>query len=149
MSINDLFMSRDKKKRLSHVCNLVALSRMDGVMTLDEQEIILEVAENSGMTQEELDKILEHPEEVKSCIPRKKSERIEQLYDLVMLMMVDGVIDEMELALCHVVAEKMGFDSEIVDVMVASIIDMITHEVVFEAGVQKIMEDIGLIDDEE
>ena len=148
MSIKDLFMSGDKKKRISHVCNLVALSRMDGVMTPDEQEVILEVAEEAGMTQEELDKILEHPEEVKFYLPRKKSERIEELYDLVMLMMVDGDINEMEMALCHVVAEQMKFDPEVIDAMVSEIMDMIVHEVVFDAGIQKIMEDIGVSDEE-
>ena len=85
---------------------------------------------------------------MKFYLPRKKSERIEELYDLVMLMMVDGDIDEMEMALCHVVAEQMKFDPEVIDTMVSEIMDMIVHEVVFDAGIQKLMEDIGVSDEE-
>ena len=142
-------MSRDKKKRISHVTNLIALSQMDGVMTPEEQEIILDVAEESGMTQEELDKILAHPEDVKFYKPRKEVDRIEELYDLVALMMVDGDIDEDEMALCHLVAEKMGFEPAVINLMVADLMHMVAKEVVFEAGVQKILEDIGFTGDEE
>lgn len=144
MSIKDLFKRRDRKKRTSHMRNLVALSYIDGTMSPEEQEIILQIAEMSGMTQEELDHVMEKPDEIKFYVPRKTSERIEEIYDMVTLMMIDGEISDQELLLCKLVAEKMHFDPAIIDAMIDDIIDMIAHDIIFDAGVQKIMDNAGI-----
>ncbi len=41
--------------------------------------------------------------------PETYKERIEQLYDMVIVMMVDGEITEIELLFCKAVAEALGF----------------------------------------
>ncbi len=149
MSIKTLFMSGDKKKRMSHVRNLIALSYMDGVMTSEEKEVILSCAAEMGMTPDELAQIIDDPSQITFYVPRKTSERIEEIYDMVLLMMSDGEMDEREIQLCKAVAEKMHLDPEIVDAIVKDIVEMITDDIVYEAGVRKIMEDAGLDDDED
>ncbi len=149
MSIKNLFTCGDKKKRISHVRNLVSLAYTDGVMSPEEQEIILQIAERSGMTQEELDFVMEKPDEIKFYVPRKTSDRIEEIYDMVTLMMIDGGISDQEMLLCKLVAEKMHFDPVVIDVMIDDIVDMIARDIVFEAGVQKIMDKAGIPSNED
>ncbi len=149
MSIKNLFTSGDKKKRISHVRNLVALSYTDGIMSPEEQEIILQIAERSGMTQEELDFVMEKPDQIEFYVPRKTSDRIEEIYDMVALMMIDGGISDQEMLLCKLVAEKMHFDPVVIDVMIDDMVDLIARDIVFEAGVRKIMDNAGISEEKE
>lgn len=138
MGFWDIFDSRDKKERLSHIKNLLALACADGHLTKDEVSLIFRIGVNAGLTPEELNRILERPDSVKFCPPETYKERIEQLYDMVMVMMVDGEISEREVAFCKMIAMELGFSHQIIDQMVRDLIEMVVRGVALEVALQRL-----------
>lgn len=138
MKFIELFDSRDKKKRLSHIRNLVALACADGSLDKNEVELILRIGLSAGLTYEELQRIMKRPESIAFYTPNSYRERIEQLFDMIMVMMVDGKLHENEIALCKLTAIKLGFEHQIIDKMVHDIIEMIEKGIAVEIALDRL-----------
>jgi uncharacterized tellurite resistance protein B-like protein len=138
MALLDLFDSRDKKKRLSHIKNLVALAASDGEIDKRELELIFNIGTKIGLSTEELQRIIQRPNSISFSIPNTFGEKIEQLYDMVLVMMIDGEIHENEVALCKFVAMKLGFRHQIIDKMVLDVIEMIAKGIALEIVLSKL-----------
>ena len=123
MKINELFESRDKKKRLSHMRNLFAIACADGSLDESEKKLLSHIGANHGLTTQELTKIINRPDSIDFTIPETKGERIEQLFDMVLIMMANGDLHEKEMSLCRVFAIKLGYDPTIIDKIVDDIWD--------------------------
>ena len=140
MNLVELFDSRDKKKRLSHVKNLVGLALADGNRDEDEMSLIFAISLKGGLTQSELKRIFDRPESIEFTPPDSFRERIEQLYDMVLLMMIDGEIHEKEMDLCKLTAIRLGFKSKIIDKIILELIDKIERGIVAEEALTRLME---------
>lgn len=132
MKLLELFDSRDKKKRMSHIKNLLALAFADGHFDDNERDLITRIGINSGLKLDEVDRIFNRPESVKFYPPESFKERAEQIYEMVLLMMIDGEIDANEIVFCKFMAEKLGFRHQIIDVLVKDIINAIAEGIAFE-----------------
>jgi hypothetical protein len=128
----ELFDSGDKKKRLSHVKNLVVVALADGSIEKRELEMIFQIGIRAGLKPEELKRIIERPDSVEFFPPSTFRERIEQLYDMVLVMLINGEIDTNEVLFCKAVAIKIGFKPAIIDKMVQDIIDAIVKGLAFD-----------------
>jgi uncharacterized tellurite resistance protein B-like protein len=124
MGLLNLF-GGDRKKRLSHIKNLVALSALDGQIDKSEIDFIIKVGTRSGLKKTELLKILKYPESVSFRPPNTLEERIDQLYDMVLLMMVDGHIHDNEMAFCKITAQRLGIKKEVIDELVNEVVSKI------------------------
>ena len=133
MSIRDLFNSRDKKKRLSHIRNLVLLAQADGHTDAEEVDLILRIGGSAGLTQDELLRILKDPIKVPFYRPETFQERLEQLYDMVVVMLVDGEINTNEMEWCKIIAGSLGFKAAIIDVIVTAVLDAVVKGILFDA----------------
>jgi uncharacterized tellurite resistance protein B-like protein len=138
MSILEIFDGRDKKERLSHMRNLIVLSLSDNTPSREEFEIITKVGARIGLEEADLKRILERPESIEFIAPKNDDERIEQLYDMVAVMMVDGKIDSREVNYCKSIAIKLGFMPEVIDDMVAELMDLIVEGIAVEIVKSKI-----------
>lgn len=125
MALIDLFDSGDKKKRLSHIKNLVALAASDGEIDKNELDLIFKVGARVELSRDELLRIIQRPSSIDFKAPDNFRERIVQLYDMVLIMMIDGEIHDNEIALCKITAMRLGFKHQIIDKMVVDVIDMI------------------------
>ncbi|MEJ7662590.1 MAG: TerB family tellurite resistance protein [Hymenobacter sp.] len=56
-----------------------------------------------------------------SDLPTTDSDRFDQIFDLVDMMLSDGIVDENEMDFCIMMAEKLGFRKAIVGVLVRKI----------------------------
>ncbi len=126
MSAMDLKNRGDRKKMISHVRNLVALAYADGKFSDEERQYVANVAIEVGMTSDEMKQIINNPESIGFIIPENDIEKIEQLYDLILLMMIDGNLNENEMIFCRAMAIKMKIPYQVVDEMVAKVINFIT-----------------------
>lgn len=127
MAFIDLFDSADKKKKLSHIKNLVVLAASDGEIDKSEFDLILSIGKRIGLSPDELHRIVKRPDSVNFRAPDSVRLRIEQLLEMVFVMMVDGEIHENEVALCKLTAMRLGFKPQVIDKMVKDIIDMIVQ----------------------
>ncbi len=142
MKILELFDSGDKKKRLSHIKNLVALACADGNLERVEMDLITKIGIRAGLQVEELKRIFERPQSIEFYPPNTNQERIAQLYDMVLVMMVNGEIDENEVVFCKIMATKLGFKQSIIDKMVADTIDLISKGIAAEIALSRLLNQV-------
>ena len=140
MGLSDLFNSYDKKKRRSHFKNLFSIARADGNVDRAEMDLVIGLAEKFHMSTEEVTRIIRNPEDIPLITPKTAEERMEHLYDLINVMMVDGRIDEKELFLCKSLALKLGCSEETIDGLLRDLIEQAINRIPPEKTVEKLLE---------
>jgi uncharacterized tellurite resistance protein B-like protein len=112
-----------EQQRLGQLKNLVMLAAADGQVTDSELAVLLAVASRENITPDEFNKVIEDPDSVKIELPEDEETKLSYLRDMVAMMMVDGELDEQELAICKIYAMALGYRSSIVDGMIAGVVD--------------------------
>ncbi len=128
MGITDLFKKRDQSRLRNHLKNVVALANADGRLEESEMALIRKAATTAGVTQEELDALLAHADEIHLTVSGSVTQRIEQFYDLILMMLVDGEIEVHESQMCLDVAAILGFEDSMVKSLIGDVIESIHSE---------------------
>ena len=122
---NDINMNL---QRLGQLKNLVMLAAADGHLTDSELAVVLAVASRENITPEEFDQVLDNPDSVTITLPEDEDTKLAYLRDMVALMMIDGELDEQEMAICKIYAMALGYRGSIVDGMIAGIVESLDAE---------------------
>jgi hypothetical protein len=109
------FENEQAKKIKGHLLNLAALAKAR------EMNFILAVGKKNGLSQSEVQALVSGSKGTSNDLPTNDSERFDQIFDLVDMMLADGVVDETEMEFCIMMAEKLGFRKAIVGVLVRKI----------------------------
>ncbi|MFN3405467.1 MAG: TerB family tellurite resistance protein [Cytophagaceae bacterium] len=117
----DFFGNKNRRKYKDHIKNLIALARVDGIVSEPERDYIFKVGLKAGFKEEEIDEILHEAPNLEFKIPVNDGERFDQIFELVQLMLTDGVIEDNEMDFCIEMAEKLGFRKAIVGILVRKI----------------------------
>ena len=112
----EIFESKKTKLLKNHLRNLVALSSADGNIDDSEKEILIKIGTRNGLKKVEVEKIIDNPGNTNFVPATSDDERFEQIYDLVELMLADGIAEDNELHFCVEMAEKLGFRKAVVGV---------------------------------
>lgn len=112
-----------QRQRLGQLKNLVMLAAADGHMTDSELAVLIAVASREDITPEQFNNVIENPDSVSITLPEDEDTKLAYLRDMVAMMMVDGELDEQELAICKIYAMALGYRGSIVDGMIAGVID--------------------------
>jgi uncharacterized tellurite resistance protein B-like protein len=139
MGLLNLFNNYDKKKRRSHFKNLFAVARADGDVDRAEMDLVIGLAEKFHMSTDEVTKIIRDPEAVPLVTPKTPEERMEHLYHLITVMLVDGKIDQKELFLCKSLGVKLGCGEDAVDSVVRELIEMAMNSTPPEKAVERLV----------
>ncbi|MBC7391204.1 MAG: TerB family tellurite resistance protein [Opitutaceae bacterium] len=117
----EFFESKKTKLLKNHLRNLVALSSADGNIDDSEKDILIKIGTRKGLKKTEVEKIIENPGNTNFVPATSDDERFEQIYDLVELMLADGIAEDNELHFCVEMAEKLGFRKAVVGVLIRKI----------------------------
>ena len=115
------FENEQAKKIKSHLLNLAALAKADGHIDAREMNFILAVGKKNGISTSEVQALVSGSKGSTNDLPTTDSERFDQIFDLVDMMLADGIVDETEMDFCIMMAEKLGFRKAIVGVLVRKI----------------------------
>lgn len=115
------FESEETKKLKSHITNLGALAKIDGHLDPSEVNFIVSIGTRHGMKPKEVKSLLAGADKVIPQLPTNDSERFDQIYDLVEMMLADGIVDENEMDFCINMAVRLGFKKAVVGVLVRKI----------------------------
>jgi uncharacterized membrane protein YebE (DUF533 family) len=108
------FENEQAKKIKSHLLNLAALAKADGHIDAREMNFITAVGKK-------VQALVSGSKGANNDLPTTDSERFDQIFDLVDMMLADGIVDETEMDFCIMMAEKLGFRKAIVGVLVRKI----------------------------
>ena len=115
------FENAQAKKIKGHLLNLAALAKADGHIDEREMNFIVAVGKKNGLNAGKVRDLVSGAQGQSTDLPHTDSERFDQIFDLVDMMLADGVVDETEMEFCIVMAEKLGFRKAIVGVLVRKI----------------------------
>ena len=115
------FESEQAKKVKSHLLNLAALAKADGHIDSREMAFIKAVGKKNGVSGSDVESLIADSKGMSADIPDNDSDRFDQIFDLVDMMLADGIVDETEMDFCIMMAEKLGFRKAIVGVLVRKI----------------------------
>ena len=116
------------QQRLGQLKNLVMLAAADGKVTDSELAVLVAVASREDITPDEFNRVIEDPDSVTIDLPEDEDTKLAYLRDMVAMMMVDGELDEQELAICKIYAMALGYRGSIVDGMIAGVVDSLDAE---------------------
>lgn len=103
--------------KLEHFRNLVSLSAIDGKIEEVERVALSKIAFEQGLPLERLNLMLNRASEYIYLIPQNTEEKEMQLEEMIKLALVDGDFAPAELELIEMVAEKLGFTKEELDII--------------------------------
>jgi uncharacterized membrane protein YebE (DUF533 family) len=115
------FESEQNKKVRSHIQNLASLARVDGHIDEREMNFLVAVGKKNGLSNSEVRNVVSSSLNHTLVVPDNDSERFDQIFDLVDMMLADGIVDDNEMDFCIDMAEKLGFRKAIVGVLVRKI----------------------------
>ena len=126
--MNEEKNNTQEQQRLGQLKNLVMLASADERFTDSEMAVLLAVASRENITPEEFNRVIENPDSVSITLPEDEETKLAYLRDMVAMMMIDGELDEQELAICKLYAMALGYRGSIVDGMIAGVVDSLDAE---------------------
>ena len=93
---------------------LIKLANIDNDFAEDEKNMIYMVGKANGVTEEDIDNLLDNPESLPPVDDMSDNEKFEYLYSVVQLMKIDKEIYLSEIKYCEEVAEKLGFKKAVI-----------------------------------
>ncbi len=93
-SSNSVLLSKEQLK--NHILNLYLFALSDGEFAPEELEVILEIAEDKGISKQDFEQIVSNPAGVKFCKPTDFIQVLTLLYDFVLVILADGIIKKEE-----------------------------------------------------
>lgn len=115
------FESEETKKVKSHLTNLAALAKVDGHLDSSEIDFIVSIGTKHGMRSKDVKALLSSSQKIEFALPNNDSDRFDQIYDLVEMMLADGIVDENEMDFCIQMAARLGFKKSVVGILVRKI----------------------------
>ncbi len=98
----------------NHLRNLIALAKTDGNLHKDEEKMIYKLGEKYGLKDRQVASLLRSNKALDLYIPESDTEKMDQLYDVVMMVYADGVVEDSEVEFCEDMVDKFGYKKEIV-----------------------------------
>lgn len=132
MKKNERTNDPQELQRLGQLKNLVMLAAADGRVTDSELAVLLAVASRENISPDDFNRVIEDPDSITIDLPEDEDTKLAYLRDMVALMMVDGELEEQEIAICKIYAMALGYRSSIVDGMIAGVVDSLDAEAAAE-----------------
>lgn len=125
MGISDLYLSVGQKRNISHFANIVRIAKSDNQISPEEITFLSKVSKKYNISNEQFKDILKFPEKVPTIAHLDCVERIERLYDLLIMVKADQHVEDEEVAMLkriviglafplnrvnHIVNQSLSFD---------------------------------------
>ncbi len=112
MSIAEIFESGEKKQLKGHFRNLVFIAKADGIVSIEESDLLKKIAKHIGLSDEQANEILNNPSAIEINPPSQKEERYSRLINLIEMVNADNVFEEEELSLLKRYGIALGFTED-------------------------------------
>ena len=110
------------QEKISHLNDLIKLSRIDGQESLNEIHFINAIADRLGVSREDLDKIRKKNDDIVFTPPQNIYQLMMQYHRIILLMGIDRIISESEMEFCMDLGLKMNLKQEAIrDILEAAI----------------------------
>ena len=112
----------DLKMVKSHFANLCQLALADAVINKKESDYLEGLCKQYGISKSEFNEIMDNAYSIDFVSPDTPLARLEQMYDLVRMVLMDEIIDERKVQLCVKVAKSLGFGPQVVGDLIKALV---------------------------
>jgi len=98
----------------NHIKNLLALAKADGTVHEKEQKMLFKIGKKYGLKDRQVQTLMDSKEKFEINVPESHHDRMNVLYDLMLMVYADGIAEKSEIAFCEQVVKKFGMKKEIV-----------------------------------
>jgi uncharacterized tellurite resistance protein B-like protein len=117
MSYTDFITDYGKKIRKSHFLTLIQVCRVDGFIDPAELRMLHIEGKKFGLTDPEIDNLIESEKYHEYHTPYSLEEKFEQLYSIAALILADDVVTEAEKKAIGRIATEAGFTDEAIEAL--------------------------------
>jgi len=132
MGISDLFMSLEQRRNISHFANIVRIAKSDNNISPEEIEFLNKVSNKYNITDEKFREIIRNPENVPTIAHYDCLERIERLYELLIMVKADHQVEKEEVSMLRRLTTGLAFPLNRVDMIVDRSIEIDVDQVSIE-----------------
>lgn len=138
-SLAQLFESGEQSRQKGHFRNLVLLTRLDGTVSESEMQLLKRIANRLSLTNEQVEDIINNPEDFPTIPPATREERYERFIQLIQFLVVDGQSDKKEEAMVRRLGIELGFTPERIDEKFPIILEHLRNGMTREEVLTKVM----------
>lgn len=109
-TIAQRFESGEQKANEGHFKNLIMLARVDGRINAEEKELLNRIAKRLSLTPEQVQEILDYPENYPMIPPVSLEERLERFIQFIQMILVDDFVESSEELLIAKYGIALGFN---------------------------------------
>lgn len=106
-----------------HIKNLLALAKADGHVHEKEEAVIYKIGKRYGLKERQVKAILDSDEKFTVNVPNNHHDKMNVLYDLMLIVFADGVVEKKEVAFCEDVAKQFSLKKEVVKWLLTEVFD--------------------------
>lgn len=117
MSFSDFITDYGKKINKSHFITLVQVCRIDGKISPSELEMLHREGKKFGLTDPEVDKLIEAESHHHYHAPYTLDEKFEQLYNVAVMILADEVVTDAEKKALRRIATEAGLSDEVIEAL--------------------------------
>ena len=99
----------------SHIRNLLALAKVDGHMHEKEIALLFKIAKRYGLKERQVQQLIDSDEQFTINVPDNHNDRMNLLYDLILMVYADEVVDKHEIQFCEEAVSQFGMKKELVN----------------------------------
>ena len=120
------------QEKISHLNDLVKLSRIDGQESLHEIHFINAIADRLGVSREDLEKVRKKNDDIVFTPPHDMYQIMMQYHRIILLMGIDRIISESEMEFCMDIGIKMNLKPEAIREILELAIETSRHIIAIE-----------------
>lgn len=98
----------------NHIKNLLALAKVDGHIHEKEEKLLYKIAKRYGLKDRQVKELVESKEKYKVNVPDNHNDKMNLLYDLLLMIYADDVVDKHEVEFFEDAVKKFGFKKDTV-----------------------------------
>jgi uncharacterized tellurite resistance protein B-like protein len=98
----------------NHIKNLLALAKADDHMHEKEVKLLFRLGAKYGLKDWQVQNLIDSVEKHELIVPDNFNDRMNLLYDLLLMVYADGVVKKGEIEFCEDVAKRFNLKKEIV-----------------------------------
>ena len=98
----------------NHIKNLLALAKADGEVHEKEEKLLYKIGKRYGLKERQVRELIESNERYKFNVPDNYHDRLNLLYDLILMVYADGRIARNEVEFCEDAVVRFGMKKGLV-----------------------------------
>jgi uncharacterized membrane protein YebE (DUF533 family) len=98
----------------NHIRNLLALAKVDGHMHEKEIELLFRIGKRYGLKDRQVQELIDSDEAFTLNVPDNHNDRMNLLYDLILMVYADEVVDDHEVKFCEEAVVQFGMHKDLV-----------------------------------